>query len=128
MAITYQQLKALLRGQSGAECAQLEHNPENALETPGRSAKKDPEPAAFRYTVEVVSYRPKLLDEDNLCVKFFVDALRYQGVIPNDSPDLCHIVSRQVKVPGKLARTELRVWRFPTGPEGSGCPASRSSG
>lgn len=63
-----------------------------------------------RYLVRVVSYRRRLLDEDNLCCKFFVDSLRYTSCLPADSPNLCHIETSQVKVRLKSEeRTEITV-------------------
>ena len=51
-----------------------------------------------RYRVRVTSFRRRLLDEDNLCAKFHVDALRYFGLIPDDSPKICKIETSQVEV------------------------------
>lgn len=48
----------------------------------------------LRYT----SYRCRLLDEDNWCTKFFTDALRYCGALPDDTPDKVTISVRQKKV------------------------------
>jgi len=53
---------------------------------------------AARYLVRVTSFRVRLLDEDNLVVKWFVDALRYAGVLPSDAPDRAHIEFAHVKV------------------------------
>lgn len=43
-----------------------------------------------RCAVRIISCRRYLLDPDNLCPKFFIDALRYENVIPGDSAK--HIV------------------------------------
>ncbi len=60
--------------------------------------------------VSVVSYRRRELDEDNLCEKFHVDALRYAGILPSDEPGRCHIVTTQKKVRHKKEeRTEITV-------------------
>jgi hypothetical protein len=60
--------------------------------------------------VRVVSYRCRLLDEDNLCEKYHVDALRYAGLISADSPDLCRIETTQQKVAAKAdERTEITI-------------------
>lgn len=63
-----------------------------------------------KYFVRVVSYRRKLLDEDNLAEKFHVDALRYAGILPSDAPGRCRIITTQEKVATKEEeRTEITV-------------------
>ena len=60
--------------------------------------------------IRVTSFRRTLLDEDNLCEKFHIDALRYAGVIPSDAPDLARIITTQKKVRTKdEERTEIEV-------------------
>ena len=51
-----------------------------------------------RFLVRVTSFRRRLLDEDNLCEKYFVDCCRYAGLLPADSPDQCKIETTQEKV------------------------------
>ena len=53
--------------------------------------------------VSVTSYRRRLLDIDNLYggVKWFVDALRYEGVIRDDDPQSITLHVSQVKVKTK---------------------------
>lgn len=66
------------------------------------------------YEISVVSYRTRLCDEDNLCEKYHIDALRYLNLIPDDSPDKCHIITTQQKVSTKKEqRTEISIERFP---------------
>lgn len=48
--------------------------------------------------VHVISYRRRLLDEDNLAIKFFIDCLRYAGILSDDSPDKVSSKASQVKV------------------------------
>ncbi len=63
-----------------------------------------------RYIISLTSYRVRLLDEDNLVSKWHVDALRYAGCIPGDSPDIAHIVTTQKKVAKRVQeRTEIIV-------------------
>lgn len=63
-----------------------------------------------RYTVRVVSYRRRLLDEDNICEKFHVDSLRYANCLPSDAPQHCAIITTQVQVKLKKdERTEICV-------------------
>ncbi|PTX92074.1 hypothetical protein DB346_24310 [Verrucomicrobia bacterium LW23] len=44
-----------------------------------------------RYRVRIISYRRRLLDQDNACAKFHIDSLRYAGLLPDDAPALCRI-------------------------------------
>lgn len=50
-----------------------------------------------RISVRVFCVRKRLLDEDNTCEKFLVDALRYSGFIPDDCPEKVHIEVSQRK-------------------------------
>ena len=40
----------------------------------------------------------RLLDTDNLCCKYFIDALCYEGVLKGDSPKHITLEVRQEKV------------------------------
>ena len=85
---------------------ELERAPRaRALATPqGQDVHPD------RVLVRVVSYRRRLLDEDNLAEKYFVDCARYAGLISGDSPDQTKIEVSQVKVKAKEdERTELTI-------------------
>ena len=63
-----------------------------------------------RVLVRVVSHRRRLLDEDNLAEKYFVDCARYAGLISGDSPEQTKIEVSQVKVKAKQdERTELTI-------------------
>jgi len=60
--------------------------------------------------VVVTSFRRRLLDEDNLAVKWHVDALRYAGILYQDSPDRVSIKANQIKVKSKEEeRTEITI-------------------
>lgn len=48
--------------------------------------------------LRITSYRTRLLDTDNLCPKYFVDALRYAGTIRDDSTKHIDLQVRQEKV------------------------------
>lgn len=63
-------------------------------------AQAAPDEAAHsgKFAVCVTSYRKTLLDEDNLVEKYHVDAVRYAGILPGDSPEQASIQVRQVKV------------------------------
>ena len=63
-----------------------------------------------KLAVIVTSFRRRLLDEDNLAGKYHIDALRYAGIIPNDSPDKVTISMRQQKVATEAEeRTEIEI-------------------
>lgn len=63
-----------------------------------------------KFVVRVVSYRVRLLDEDNLCPKYHIDGLRYAGLIPSDAPDCTRIITTQEKVRSKdQERTEIVI-------------------
>jgi hypothetical protein len=89
--------------------------PESAVCDEPLAAEKGKAGYAASYIVRVISYRRRLLDEDNLCPKHAIDALRYCGWLPSDAPDKCHIETRQVKVKGKENEfTELTIERYET--------------
>jgi hypothetical protein len=65
---------------------------------------------AARIAVLVVSFRCRLLDPDNLAPKYFIDGLRYAGLIPNDRQEDIELTVRQVKVEHKTdERTEITL-------------------
>lgn len=51
-----------------------------------------------RCAVRIVSCRMRLLDPDNLCPKFFIDALRYERIIRDDSAKHIILTVEQRKV------------------------------
>lgn len=65
---------------------------------------------AIRIIVRLTSCRIRLLDPDNLCPKYFIDGLRYAGLLPDDrEKDIC-LEIRQVKVATKgEERTEIEL-------------------
>jgi hypothetical protein len=87
------------------------------LTSPRPLAKaKAQKPDTGRVLVRVVSYRRRLLDEDNLSEKYFVDCCRYAGLIPGDGPEQTKIEVSQVKVVRKEEeRTQLTI-TYPTSP------------
>lgn len=63
-----------------------------------------------RRRVSVTSYRVRLCDPDNLCVKPFIDALRYSGVIVDDTTEDIQLTVNQFKVKTrKEERTVIEV-------------------
>ena len=75
--------------------------PLGAEETKGRDTRR---------RVTVTSYRVRLLDQDNLCIKYHIDGLRYAGVIRDDTTEDIEIFVHQQKVATrKEERTEIEV-------------------
>ena len=73
---------------------------------PKQRKKADPK----RCKVCIVSYRKRLIDPDNLCPKYFIDALRYCGVIQDDTAKHIAVEISQEKVGRNFdVRTEITV-------------------
>lgn len=67
-------------------------------------------PHAPRRRVSITSYRRRLLDPDNLCGKWFVDALRHLHVIEDDTAEDIEFSIKQIKVSEKdQERTVIEV-------------------
>lgn len=65
----------------------------------------------MRRVVRITSFRCRLLDERNLFDKHFVDALRYAGVLFDDSPAWCQVEVTQRQVGSRdHERTEIEVF------------------
>src|SRR5689334_16104470 len=63
-----------------------------------------------RIAVSVVSYRARLLDPDNVCPKYFIDGLRYSGLLHDDrTQDIDLKVSQQKVKTRKEERTEITI-------------------
>ncbi len=62
-----------------------------------------------RVCVSVKSHRTRLCDPDNLCPKYFIDCLRYAGIIENDTPELVTLQVSQEKCKRKEARTVITI-------------------
>jgi len=60
-----------------------------------------------RLLVRVTSFRCRLLDEDNLAIKYHVDCCRYAGIIPGDAPGQAKIEACQRKVKTKAEEGTL---------------------
>lgn len=67
-----------------------------------------------RVLIRVVSHRRRLLDEDNLSEKYFVDCARYAGLLAGDEPAKTKIEVSQEKVSRKEdERTEIQITPCP---------------
>ena len=64
---------------------------------------------ARRVRVCIVSFRARLCDPDNLCPKYFIDCLRYAGLIADDRPDCITLEVRQVRCRRAEQRTEILI-------------------
>lgn len=63
-----------------------------------------------RVRVCITSFRRRLIDPDNLCPKYFIDSLRYAGLIPNDREEDITLQVSQVKVKTKAEeRTQIEL-------------------
>lgn len=63
-----------------------------------------------RIRIRITSFRRRLLDPDNLAAKYFIDGLRYAGLIPDDREEDIALEVRQVKVKSKTSeRTEIEL-------------------
>lgn len=80
----------------------VQHEPVGAKEGENRHA------ASFR--VRIKSFRVRLCDPDNLTPKYFLDACRYAGLIPDDRPQDIILEVTQEKVKSVIQeRTEITV-------------------
>ena len=87
---------------SGAEPQPIvRHEP---VAAPARKAR-DP----IRVRVCIVSFRSRLCDPDNLCPKYFIDCLRYAGLIADDNPECITLEVRQVRCRRNEQRTEIVI-------------------
>ena len=83
---------------------------ERAIGDGALATEKTQKPNTGRVLVRVVSHRRRLLDEDNLSEKYFVDCARYAGFILGDGPEQTKIEVSQVKVKRKEdERTEIQI-------------------
>ena len=79
---------------------------QHALERKTQRGSSNPE----RFAVVVTSFRVRLVDDDALVGKYFVDALRYSGLLASDSAGKLDYKVRQEKVTSKSdERTEIEI-------------------
>jgi hypothetical protein len=64
--------------------------------TPQRTAQ-DAVGDVGRIKVCITSFRRRLIDPDNFAAKYFIDALRYAGAIPDDREEDIIIETRQIQ-------------------------------
>ena len=98
---------AVDRASSGPE-------PEQALRDASMEPPKGETLYPGRVSVCVVSYRRRLLDPDNLCAKWFLDACRYARLISDDRPqDITFSVAQEKVRTKEEERTEITLTPIP---------------
>lgn len=119
MNLTAQQLKDLGYVEKNGEwykagCAAPRSKPQPIVRNEPLAATPREARHPSRVRVCVVSFRSRLCDPDNLCPKYFIDCLRYAGIIADDSPEFITLEVRQVKCAKREQRTEITVERAST--------------
>lgn len=86
--------------------------PESSLRNESVAKAEGKKEGAGRVVVSIKSFRCRLLDTDNLCPKYVIDALRYAGAIHDDRPEDIILTTAQEKVAHrKEQRTEITlIW------------------
>lgn len=81
----------------------------------GKDSTKDPNPE--RFFVRIVSVRKRLSDPDGLVPKWHLDALRYAGVITDDTAEVLELsVSQRKCRKGEEETVEIEVYRLNASP------------
>jgi hypothetical protein len=62
-----------------------------------------------RYLVRIDSRRKRLIDPDNLCAKYMLDAIKYAGCIPDDRPQDIQFQIGQTKVETEEECTVIEI-------------------
>jgi Holliday junction resolvase RusA-like endonuclease len=75
--------------------------PEPAARRGTLGTSEDQAQGTGRRVLRITVYRSRLLDPDNVVPKYEIDALRYAGIIADDSAAHVEVVTRQVKVGSK---------------------------
>lgn len=84
-----------------------ERRSENGVSRSDAPKESDP---IVRKRVAITSYRCRLCDPDNLVVKWHVDALRYAGLLQDDSYQHIELTVRQEQVHHEIdERTEIEL-------------------
>jgi hypothetical protein len=85
-----------------------QHQPSVSHEPVAEGTGEDHRPGFC--VVRIKSFRTRLIDERNLYDKAITDALRYAGIIRDDSPQWCKVEVSQIRVGIKAdERTEIDV-------------------
>ena len=118
MRITREQYEAILarqaarRNQAGSAVQAPKPEPPFCHEPVAEEAGKGTDPG--RFCVRITGFRLRLCDPDNLCPKYFIDCLRYAGIIRDDRPqDITLEVRQERAVSREDERTEILVIPHP---------------
>lgn len=85
---------------------ELEHNPCTGT----LATHEEQEADSSRVHLRVVSIRKRLLDPDNLSVKWLIDCLRYARIIQGDEPDKITLQVEQRKcAKGEAETTQIFI-------------------
>ena len=102
-------------GNSETPSVKLERDPFSAStgKTRAEAAREKEDEDCPRFQLVVVSYRPRLIDSSNGCLKWIEDGIVEAGLMPDDSPQYCGSpILFQIKVPGKEQRTEFYLFKL----------------
>ena len=105
----------LQNGDSKTSVPKLERSVKKVDQSPSRNEEKRKDSCAesTRYQLVVISYRPRLIDSSNGCVKWIEDAVVNAGLMPDDAPQYCAApIFHQIKVPGIEQRTEVYLFKL----------------
>jgi hypothetical protein len=83
--------------------------PERIVRNESMATPSREESDTTRYHISVTGRRKRLLDEDNACVKYFIDALK-PAIIPDDAPKKAKITNDQIQV--KMDEEEYTIIRI----------------
>lgn len=65
----------------------------------------------IRHSVRITSYRKRECDPDNLVGKFFIDSLRYAGIIHNDrAADIDYSITQKKVEKKESEKTLIEIW------------------
>ena len=92
--------------------------PEQDVVLPPLGQEQDEEGGPGRFAVRIERRGSRLLDADNLAgsVKFVLDALRYQKLIPEDNPAAIELEVTQAVVPKAERGTYIEITPLDQGP------------
>jgi len=104
--IDYERRQAISKARRVSPRSELE--PIVRHEPVGEARRESPYPE--RIHVVVTSFRRRLCDPDNLCPKYFIDCLRYAGLIRDDTgKDIVLTVKQEQVCRPENERTEIEL-------------------
>jgi hypothetical protein len=103
--------------------AELEQSLRHEQVAKVKGKKADPRRCVLRIT----SHRTRLLDTDNLCPKYFIDALRIAGVIEDDTAEHIDLQLSQEKVARRSEEKTVIEIEYEDSPEARDARGGRMS-